>query len=297
LTAEHALADGRGGITTRITALYVLGYLAMGRGDDAGATALLDEALAAAEPMGELQRISPPLWGLAEAALLRGDNVRAVALCERGFDLSHAVRDAAYLFPFVVTGTRARLALLDPHGAAEWVARVEAALRHRSIPGTLPAVTHAGALIQLAGGDRDRARAGLSAAAEAWAGRRRFWEGSWARLDEARCARDGRRTADATSLSTAVRGQAELAGATTLVVAADGLLDRSDQRSQQPWHPLSAREYDVALLVVDGMTNREIAARLVVSPKTVAAHIEHILSKLGAARRTEIAAWATRLET
>ena len=32
-TAQGALADGRGGITTRITAQYVLGYLAMGRGD------------------------------------------------------------------------------------------------------------------------------------------------------------------------------------------------------------------------------------------------------------------------
>ena len=32
-TAQQALADGRGGITTRITAQYVLGYLAMGRGD------------------------------------------------------------------------------------------------------------------------------------------------------------------------------------------------------------------------------------------------------------------------
>ena len=32
-TAQQALADGRGGITTRITAQFVLGYLAMGRGD------------------------------------------------------------------------------------------------------------------------------------------------------------------------------------------------------------------------------------------------------------------------
>jgi predicted ATPase len=40
-TAQHVLADGRGGITTRITAQYVLGYLAMGRGDWAAATSLL----------------------------------------------------------------------------------------------------------------------------------------------------------------------------------------------------------------------------------------------------------------
>ena len=45
-TAQGALADGRGGITTRITAQYVLGYLAMGRGDWSAAGNLLREALA-----------------------------------------------------------------------------------------------------------------------------------------------------------------------------------------------------------------------------------------------------------
>ena len=57
--------------------------------------------------------------------------------------------------------------------------------------------------------------------------------------------------------------------------------------------PLSARELQVARLVADGATNREIAAALVISPKTASTHIEHILSKLGFARRAEIAAWVT----
>jgi DNA-binding CsgD family transcriptional regulator len=39
------------------------------------------------------------------------------------------------------------------------------------------------------------------------------------------------------------------------------------------------------------MTNGEIASRLGLSPKTVGAHVEHILAKLGAGRRAEIAAW------
>ena len=55
----------------------------------------------------------------------------------------------------------------------------------------------------------------------------------------------------------------------------------------------SAREFEVARLVAEGMTNAEIAEALVLSPKTVSAHIEHILAKLGVARRAEIAAWAT----
>ena len=56
--------------------------------------------------------------------------------------------------------------------------------------------------------------------------------------------------------------------------------------------PLSARELEVARLVATGATNREIAAVLRIAPSTASAHIEHILRKLGATRRTQIAAWA-----
>lgn len=67
-------------------------------------------------------------------------------------------------------------------------------------------------------------------------------------------------------------------------------------RRDEPWAPLSAREYTVASLVADGLTNREIAARLVLAPKTVSAHVEHILAKLGMARRSQIAAWTATVD-
>jgi DNA-binding NarL/FixJ family response regulator len=43
--------------------------------------------------------------------------------------------------------------------------------------------------------------------------------------------------------------------------------------------------------VAEGMSNREIAARLVIAQRTVDGHVEHILSKLGFNSRTQIAAW------
>ncbi|HET7182851.1 MAG TPA: LuxR C-terminal-related transcriptional regulator, partial [Candidatus Limnocylindrales bacterium] len=52
-------------------------------------------------------------------------------------------------------------------------------------------------------------------------------------------------------------------------------------------------EFEVARAIAGGLTNAEIAEQLFVSPKTVSAHVEHILAKLGVARRTEVAAWAT----
>ena len=295
-TAERAMADGRGGITTRITAQYVLGYLAMGRGELELAVELLSEALAAGESMGELQRVSPPLWGLAEVAGIRADHERAVELCERGFSASGQVADAAYLFPYLVTGTRSYIAMGDPAAARQWVDRVEAALLQRALQGTLPAITHAHGLLQMSAGDNVAAGRSLATARADWRKRRRFWEGNLATLDQARSALAIRRYADVAALAAAARIEAERVGANVLLAAADELAAQAHPaRPTQPWHPLSEREYSVASLVAAGLTNRQIAVELTVSPKTVSAHVEHILAKLGASRRTEIAAWAARV--
>jgi DNA-binding CsgD family transcriptional regulator len=55
--------------------------------------------------------------------------------------------------------------------------------------------------------------------------------------------------------------------------------------------PLSRRELEVAALVADGMTNRAIAAALYISERTAQNHVQHILTKLGLANRTQIATW------
>jgi predicted ATPase/DNA-binding NarL/FixJ family response regulator len=57
--------------------------------------------------------------------------------------------------------------------------------------------------------------------------------------------------------------------------------------------PLTRREREVADLVCQGLTNKEIAARLVVSPRTAETHVQKILSKLGFTSRSQIAAWVT----
>jgi predicted ATPase/DNA-binding CsgD family transcriptional regulator len=57
---------------------------------------------------------------------------------------------------------------------------------------------------------------------------------------------------------------------------------------------LSQREREVAILVTAGLSNREIAQRLVVTNKTAEAHVAHILNKLGFTRRVQIATWGLR---
>jgi DNA-binding CsgD family transcriptional regulator len=291
--ADHALADGRGGITTTITALYVRGYVALGRGEDGRAAEALGEARRLGEEMRELQRLAPPLWGQAEAALLSRRHAEAVALTELGLEASSRVRDAAYLFPFLVTGTRARLAQRDTVDAERWVNRVGAAITDRSIPGTLPAVDHARGLLHLAAGHTGKAREALANARDGWLKRSRWWEAAWSGIDLAQCLYRSNRAAEAAAVLDELMADAQRLRAAPVIAAAREIGSRLAARHRvvDDWSPLTAREFAVARLVAEGRTNREIAEALSITPKTVSAHVEHILDRLGAARRAEIAAW------
>lgn len=56
---------------------------------------------------------------------------------------------------------------------------------------------------------------------------------------------------------------------------------------------LTPREADVVQLLTEGLSNREIAARLVLSPRTVETHVQNILNKTGFVSRAQVAAWQT----
>jgi predicted ATPase/DNA-binding CsgD family transcriptional regulator len=58
-----------------------------------------------------------------------------------------------------------------------------------------------------------------------------------------------------------------------------------------PVPALTSRELEIAGLVGQGLSNRQIAERLVISKRTVDAHIEHIYGKLGVSSRVQLASW------
>jgi predicted ATPase/DNA-binding CsgD family transcriptional regulator/Tfp pilus assembly protein PilF len=60
--------------------------------------------------------------------------------------------------------------------------------------------------------------------------------------------------------------------------------------------PLTAREHEIVLLIARGLSNRQIADELVISPATAARHVANILAKLGFTSRTQVASWAARHE-
>jgi predicted ATPase/DNA-binding CsgD family transcriptional regulator len=55
--------------------------------------------------------------------------------------------------------------------------------------------------------------------------------------------------------------------------------------------PLAKREVEVARLVAEGLSNKQVAARLFISERTVGTHVGHILDKLGFKSRAQIAGW------
>jgi NarL family two-component system response regulator LiaR len=94
----------------------------------------------------------------------------------------------------------------------------------------------------------------------------------------------------ADDLAQAIR--AAHAGRSTLAPEAAQVLIQAATRPPAPAFELTDRERDVLIWMVRGLSNNEIAAKLVVSPSTVKFHVSNILSKLGVSSRTEAVAFA-----
>ena len=94
----------------------------------------------------------------------------------------------------------------------------------------------------------------------------------------------------AAELAAAIR--AAHAGQPTLAPEATVALIQRATRPAPPGHDLSRREREVLGLMKQGLSNRAIAERLIISPSTADFHVSNILAKLGVASRTEAVALA-----
>jgi predicted ATPase/DNA-binding CsgD family transcriptional regulator len=267
-------------------------------GDRVAARRLLDEAEAIAPDVDDY----PASTGLIEAqalhALFEGDLASAEAASKEGARLSREVGDLYYLAEMLLNLGLIAMAAGDLQGS-----------RARFIEGLRIAKQDDNRLAQssflrLLGGQavssgHPRLAARLLGAAEAIgsaagagtagpAGPSRL-EPELARVKEAAIAALG-----------AAKFEAEYAAGTRLsrdnaLHLALGEPDEVDVAANEPVEagPLSKRELEVARLIAESLTNKEIATRLFISDRTVTTHVGNILNKLGFDSRVQIASWMT----
>jgi NarL family two-component system response regulator LiaR len=96
----------------------------------------------------------------------------------------------------------------------------------------------------------------------------------------------------ADELADAIRRAA--AGQPSLSPEAAQVLIQNVNEPVKPGWDLTEREHEILMLMVDGLSNSEIASRLFVSQSTVKFHVSNVLSKLGVTSRTEAVALAVK---
>jgi len=246
---------------SRITPLAVLGRLRARRGDP-HPWDLLDEALALARLTDELQRLAPVAAARAEARWLEGNAGLVAGETEETLALALRIGDPWAIGELCAWRRRAGIEDEVDHG-----------------------VVAAPFALELAGD----------------------WEAAGASWDELGCpyeaalARTG--SGDETALQQALGtfqslGAVPATRAVTQLLRSAGVhsIARGPRRStiNNPGQ-LTARQIEILELLAAGLTNAEIAARLYITPKTVAHHVSAVLGKLGVRSRRQAAAEAHKL--
>ncbi|MEU1426705.1 LuxR C-terminal-related transcriptional regulator [Nocardia sp. NPDC005746] len=106
------------------------------------------------------------------------------------------------------------------------------------------------------------------------------------------CEQSGRRTLGDNGFDAALQHGASMSLESAVAFALGEPSPGASPADRSP-DTLTARERQIADLVAEGLTSKAIADRLVVSPRTVQGHIQHILTKLGFTSRAQIAVWAS----
>jgi DNA-binding CsgD family transcriptional regulator/tetratricopeptide (TPR) repeat protein len=259
-TASTVLLTRRASILPRIFGLVVLGLVRARRGDP-GHEELLEEAWALGEPTDELERMGPAAIARAEAAWLAGDRDAVLAVTEHPFRLALETGDLRAVGELGLWRRRTGSGDAVPAQAAEPYAS------------------------QLAGD---------------WASAAAFW-------DEAGCPYEGALaradSGDGEQLRRAFDELQRLGARPAAAIVAGRLRERGVRGLPRGPRPatrenpagLTPRQLEVLELLAEGMRDSEIAARLVLSDRTVGHHVSAILRKLQARNRGQATAEALRL--
>jgi predicted ATPase/DNA-binding CsgD family transcriptional regulator/DNA-binding XRE family transcriptional regulator len=239
-------------------ALYNLGEVARHRAEYEHARALLEESMRISAGYGDERARAYALASLGRLAWMQGDHKQAVALQRDSLRLRRERRDKAGITMSLEGLAWAASAVGHARRAARLFGAVE---RLRELCGYPLPVNwrndHQRSVLAVS------SRLGPAAFRAAWA------VGRAMSVDE--------------TMAELLDGNECSSSHATERAAAAGALG-----------PLSRREREVAALMAEGCTNRQIGRQLVISEATAAKHIEHILDKLGLSSRAQVAVWVTQ---
>jgi len=296
IAREHlAIAEGTGLESQRDQALYNLALVHVHQGRVGEARAEIEAAIVAATAADDRWMLSGtlPLLGLLELSL--GDPSAAVEPLERGYQLRDALgseeprRSGADLVEALIAVGR-----LDRADVVQ--AEIEARAARFDRPSTRATVARSRGLLLAARGRLEEARAALDLALELHAAAPIPFEQARTLLALGQVRRRLRERGAARDAFEAARTTFEALGSPLWMARASAELDRTGIR-RGAGHELTETERRVAELAASGLTNREVAAALFMSPKTVDANLGRAYAKLGIRSRAELGAVIARRES
>jgi predicted ATPase/DNA-binding CsgD family transcriptional regulator len=267
------------------TALADLGSVRLQLGDAEGARVPLEQALTLARQLGGWPRVYGLLSALGSAMEALGDSEQARAYYQEGLELARARPDPLFTSLLLRALGSLELDLGDLEAARR---DLEEGLQPDQGIGYLsdaaPILAH---LAGLAVAERDIGRAFRLAGAAI-----SLREAVHARLQPTDLALLERRLKPAyEALDPALREAAWAEGAAMSRAEAVGYALQPSLVAHSRG-PLTGREWEATVLLTQGLSNRELAARLVISEGTAKRHVENILGKLRLRSRAQLADWA-----
>lgn len=301
LEEARVLVDRFGDPLGRAVLTHVAGLTALLSGEAANAAGLLETALARYQEVGAPGGVLVTLFYLGSTVLMLGDAERAWTLLEQCIDLSESLGDQwirawAFWSQGVVAWRRG-----DPGRGAELerasIRRKQQFDDRMGIGQCVDVLAWTAA----AEGDGVRAARLLGAVQVIWAETGATLYQHLAGFHR-EVETELRRTLGPDVVDAAMADGAKLAFDEIVAEALGGPRTAPDEAREgaaalRALGVLTPREREVAGLITEGLSNRQIAARLVISQRTAEGHVEHIMAKLGFQSRAQVAAWYTQLKS
>ncbi|MEQ7009298.1 AAA family ATPase [Actinopolymorpha sp. B17G11] len=293
---EHLIDDLAEMPRHRIYVEVVAGCLALARGELDNAKALLVGAVQGVDGLGDSDLLPMSVAAATRVMLARGEVGAAVACMERFLAVEEAKGTWAVTARILPSLTRTMLLAGRRTEAAVQLSRLAAAFDGLDAPLAPAALHHARGLVAADARQWDAAARHLLVAGDRYERLSCPYEAGQAREEGAACLFAAGAAGADEQLKRAMAAYLQL-GATWDWGRAAGVARQHGVDVPRPRHggrrsygdQLSPRELEVAELAADGHTNREIAERLFLAPRTVDTHLGAVRRKLGVRSRVGIA--------